>query len=807
MSGTDTQESKNPQSTTAWIAAREEFLVTGDVTNLQEALTRAADESAAKAYRAAIGNVAPCGVAMLAAGAHGRGDIYPYSGLEIILLTDSAKEAAAVKELLPEFVRLLWNAGLRVNSTVACIHECCKSIEQARGPALSLLGRRFLLGDRAIHETLEQQLPDLLSSRSQPLIEALCQTARERHTRYRDTPYHAEPDVKHAPGGLADWRLAGLLASFKPDLDAGGDELKRAGELMAAVRCYLHYRAACDDNLLSLEAQRYLAQQAFAGSDCTRRYFASARTIFNAARSAMDGAEKSRGSLLDNFRDYRSRLSNQDFTVVRGQLLLRNPPDLAKDASLIMRTIEFVGRHGVEAAADTRRRLEASLHAFAAWCGQQKALWPAVKSIVSSPHAGLALRLLQSTGLMGALFPEWAGVEFQVDSEYRYTLGEQALRTIESVLEMRSEDHPERQRFGSLLNEVDDLSVLLFALLLSKSRRHYEAIAHVHAPEDAQHLLELLIEHQSDLADAAGGRDLDDPATARSLANRAGTVERLRMLALVAYARIASGSAEAQLSWRLDRLWRLYGVIRRELVRELETDRIQQLPADLPRNAEFIKGFPSRYLHAHSAAEIEAHVELFERSRPTGVAARLDPIEGAWRLTVVARDKPALFASFAGAISSFGMDILKAEAFSNTGRVVLDTFVFADPKGMLRQNPNEAERLIDLIGRVALGKTDVLKLMRGRALPETGKRTAAAEVQFDSEACPTATLVEIATEDRPGLLYSLANVFSSSACNIDVVLVDTKGRRAIDVFYIAQEGHKLTPEAQAALRNRLLAAC
>ena len=80
-------------------------------------------------------------------------------------------------------------------------------------------------------------------------------------------------------------------------------------------------------------------------------------------------------------------------------------------------------------------------------------------------------------------------------------------------------------------------------------------------------------------------------------------------------------------------------------------------------------------------------------------------------------------------------------------------------------------------------------------------------MQFDSDACDTATLVEITTDDRPGLLYSLATVFSTACCNIDVVLIDTRAHKAIDVFYVAQDGQKLTPDAQQTLRERLLAAC
>jgi [protein-PII] uridylyltransferase len=266
-------------------------------------------------------------------------------------------------------------------------------------------------------------------------------------------------------------------------------------------------------------------------------------------------------------------------------------------------------------------------------------------------------------------------------------------------------------------------------------------------------------------------------------------------------------SSDAMTPWRLERLWRAYEVTRQELTRELETDRIQDVPESLPGRPAFLKGFPVRYLRAHSPSEIEEHMRLYEESRPTGVAVQLDRIEGAYRLTVIARDMPALFASFAGAISSFGLDILKAEAFSNARGTILDTFVFADPQRTLDLNPPESERLLDLIRRVALGKTDGQRLLRSRVQPDPKKRSAPPQVHFDSDACDTATLVEITAEDRPGLLYNLATVFSTTACNIDVVLIDTKGRRAIDVFYVAHDGQKLSPELQAALKEKLLAVC
>jgi [protein-PII] uridylyltransferase len=820
----------DPQSSGAWRAIQAEFLATGDAAPVQKALTLARDEMAGEAYRAVVEPVFPQSVAMLAGGAYGRGRTFPYSEMEIVLLAEAEKHADALKELLPEFVRLLWNAGLRLNSAVLTVAECLEAVERASGPAFNLLDRRRLAGDAGVYEKLEARLPGALGLHGQKMSVRLCELARARYARYGNTPHHAEPDVKEGPGGLQDLRLIGWLAALHPDREGRAGELEEAAALIAAARCGLHYHAGCDQNTLDFETQESLPSLPWArgmsSPEWMRGYFESASRIFNEARRATeecDGnhGEKSQGSLLDNFREYRSRLSNQEFTVSHERLYLREPKQLAADAGLVLRTVEFIGRHGIAPAADTERRLEASRGEFAAWCAQTGPQWAAVRSVLGSPHAGMALRTLEATGLMTALFPEWSAIEHRAaaEAEYRYTLDEHTLRTIEAVNELGSAAGADRRRFAGLLAEIDDPALVVFALLFHETGRGGEdaaalgaerasaAMMRLHMPGEARSAVEFLIRRQSDLSGAVGGRDMEDPATARLLAERVGTIERLKPLVAMTYARIVALGAEDKLAWRLEQLWHAYGVAQRELIRELETDRIRQVPGDLPGNAEFIRGFPLRYLRAHCAAAIEGHLRLFELSRPTGVAVRLDPMEGAYRLTVVARDMPFLFASFAGAISSFGLDILKAEAFSNAAGVVLDMFVFGDPNGMLRQNPGEADRLTDLIQRVALGKTDAQRLMRGRGVADPNKRAAPAAVQFDSEACPTATLVEIETEDRPGLLFSLATVFSSNACNIDVVLVDTKGHRAIDVFYVAQEGAKLSPEAQGRLKEKLLAAC
>jgi [protein-PII] uridylyltransferase len=261
--------------------------------------------------------------------------------------------------------------------------------------------------------------------------------------------------------------------------------------------------------------------------------------------------------------------------------------------------------------------------------------------------------------------------------------------------------------------------------------------------------------------------------------------------------------------WRLDQLWRVYLIGYEELTRELETERIREASGVTPDQAAFLEGFPTRYLRTHNQAEIEAHYSLARQLESRPVAIEILHVRGVYQLTLLTRDHPGLFASVAGAISSFGLNIVKAEAFSNTQGVILDTFTFSDPHRSLELNPPEVDRLRGVVRKVVEGKLEADKLLKGRPKPFFPARAARLKprVTLNNDASEAATLIEIVVEDRPGLLYDLARAISAAGCNIEVVLIDTEAHRALDVFYVTAGGRKLDLEQQSKLKNGLLAAC
>jgi [protein-PII] uridylyltransferase len=792
----------------AWGVIEREFRATGEAAGAQSRLAAAIEELLCGAYSQLVEPALPHAGAMIALGELGRGEVFPFSALEVAIVTGSEASSPGFSAAVAEFVRSMWDSGLRVNCTVRSVAECLAYRDATADFTIGLLDLHYLAGDRVVCERLASRLRGLVARRRDALLQRLIENTHERHARYRNTVRHSEPDVWEGPGGLRDLETIGLLAKVRSDYQLPRERLQEAAAFLASARFALHYQSGRDCNTAAADWEPTGPRGAW-----LREYFGHARTVFNETRRALDESVKRGDSLLDRFRDRRSHLSNAEFTVSRGRVFLRNPARLASDSGVASELAGFVARHGVAPAGETERRLEAAAPAVTAHWLLEPPRWPALRSILSSPYPAEALRALDDAGLLAALLPEWAQAANRVAaSEPGLTVGERALLAIERLEALRSSTGPANRAFREMALEIDEPAVPMLALLLRGAGEGAQgpvnaaggAAARLQMPAERTADLVFLIERQPELSAIFASRDVDNPATARLLAELAGATERLKLLTALTWADMAADS-ETSASWRLDQLWNAYSNARRELTRELETDRIREAPVPTPVHAEFIEGFPTRYLRTRSG-EVEAHVRLYAESRPTGVAVRLERIEGAHRLTVIARDMPYLFASLAGAISSFGLNILKAEAFSNSRNVVLDTFVFADTKRALESNPQEAERLQDLIRRVALGKTETRRLLREPARAER-KRAPHSRVRFDAEACETATLVEIETDDRIGLLFSLATAFSTAGCNIDLVLIDTQANRAIDVFYVSRDGSKLTADFQARLEEKLIAAC
>ncbi len=796
------------------------------------------------------------GLCLLALGGYGRKLLFPYSDLDILFLFGGDKAEEEFRPLIADFARTLWDLGFRVSSAGRTVEECKRIEEDNAEFHLALLDRRFLAGDAELFEKLDKRVLPSSEKAARPfLLTQLHKLTLERLTRYGNTIFHLEPNVKDAPGGLRDYQAAVWLRQIggekREPLSSSAAEEELASyavDFLSAIRCFLHYSNARNDNTLTYELQAGAAERSLGVGDriprdaaeWMRLYFRHARTLNRQLLRYLEqrtpAPQTFRQRLLNAARSAKSEPGNVKSFVVRdGRFELFDAREIS-DRSVLFSLFTGAARAGIPLSRRAERSIAYIMKHPELPVKNPNVTWATLREILGADYPGVALRPLQRLGLLTEILPEFARIDSLVvrDFYHRYTVDEHTLRTIEHLQELSESADARAVHFKELWKTGERRDLLILALLLHDVGKGMAVENHVtgslEALESAAARLALsaderdeihfLIERHLDMSATVQRRDIFDPATVSAFATTVGNQERLQRLCLLTYADIHAVNPEALTQWKAEMLWQLYVATSNHFSRTLDTDRLhahdevwllQQVRAltagaSTEEIERFLEGFPRRYLAVHSAAEIAAHFALYQKLGAQPVQTELQVHRHAFSLTLLTADRPALFATISGVLAGWGMNIIKADAFANAAGIVLDTFHFSDLHRTLELNPTEIERFLKSLKDVVNGKAPLESLLSSRESASRArppKVTIETRIGFDDSSSEHSTLLEIVAPDRPGLLYDIGSTLARLGCNIEVALIDTEGQKAIDVFYVTEQAKKLSAEKQDLLRVSL----
>jgi [protein-PII] uridylyltransferase len=648
---------------------------------------------------------------------------------------------------------------------------------------------------------------------------------------------------------------AGAAASVEE-----GHEFRKAVEFVWLVRCFLHYRHERDDNTLDWQAQDAAAEMMVGligrkpkkadAAYWMRVYFRHARSVERRVSQVMDEAPagKAASKLSGGKRERKAEAKQHGFHVERGRVMLdaagKMGQDPARDPDVVLQVFQTMAQTGCRLGPDAEERLSEGLPLLSAHLEEGPALWHQLKGVLTGLHAGDALRSMHALGVLELLIPEFHGIDALVirDAYHRYTVDEHTFVLIDTLHGLESAQKGAQNggmgewapRFGGVLRELPHPELLYFAALLHDTGKGRSTGDHTRESarmaESVMERLELdgyesglvegLITNHLEMS-AALRRDIFDEETVRAFAGKVHTPEALRMLMLFTYADINAVHPDALTPWKAENLWQLYIATANYLDRSVDEERLGAqeeselvhrvmalLPGQKEEVREFLDGFPQRYVLTRTPEQVRTQFKMASRFAEDVVQLEFRYEPTVSELTLVTRDRPQLFATVAGALAAWGMNIVTADAFSNRQWVVVDTFRFTDTFRTLEMNASEHEAFVKSVHDVLTGAVSLEKLLSGR---RRGRRKAPlveveTRVEFDDEASSHSTLLEVVTQDTTGLLRALSLTLAAHGCNIEVALVDTEGETAIDVFYLTRNGGKLDKDEERVLRRALVLA-
>ncbi len=773
----------------------------------------------------------PPTLALVAVGGYGRGQLFPYSDIDLMVLLPPASDEA-LKLKLEQFVGMLWDIGLEVGHSVRTVDECVALSQQDITVQTTLLEARLLVGDRRLYRRFEKEFAHALDPRQ--FCKAKCLEQEQRHARYHDT--NLEPNLKEVAGGLRDlhnilWisKAAGIGACWldlvKREVITRREatQLRKHESFLRNLRIQLHYLARRHEERLLFDVQTALAAQMGFRDTAHRR--ASEHLMQRFYRSATEISQLN-AIVLQNLAALIFPTRARATQPINGRFRVRNELLEACDEGLfrrepgaVLEAFVLLQQHhqlkGMTAA--TLRALWRARDQINPEFRHNPANRELFMQILRSPsRVTRELKRMNQYGVLGRYIPAFGRIvgQMQHDLYHVYTVDEHSLNVLRNlrrfaVPELAHEfplcsrlmsdfDRPELLYLASLFHDIakgrgGDHSTLGKADALRFCRSHGLASA------DAE-LVAWLVENHLTLSLTAQKRDLSDPEVINAFAARVGTDRHLVALYLLTVADIRGTSPKVWNAWKAKLLEDLFWITRRRLsgdTRSLESSLQQRQDAVKAKlrlyaikeeaTVKLWSQLDIAYFLRHDVDEIAWHTRQLNYRVDTPapvVKARLSPAGEGLQVMIYVRDQKDLFARICSFFERISYSIVEAKIYTTRHGYALDSFQIFDPDNQKPQYRDVTAYIEHELAQRLLNQTPLEPPTQGRVSRQLKHFPITPEVTITADERGLYKVLMIIAGDRPGLLSRVARCLVDYGINLHTAKINTLGDRAEDVFLI-----------------------
>ena len=805
-------------------------------------------------------------LALVAVGGYGRGELAPGSDIDLLFLLPY-KVTARHEQVVETLLYLLWDLGFKVGHATRSVEDCIRQAKADTTICTALLERRFLWGDLALMEELDQRFLRQVQARGGKRFTAAKLAERDqRHERQGNSRYTLEPNIKEGKGGLRDLHTLYWIAKYLYRVDdvaslvklevlsrAEAKRFAKAESFLWTLRCNLHYLTGRAEERLTFDLQMEIAPRMgyrdHAGARAVERfmkhYFLVARDIGDLTRVLCASLEARHLGPTIRLPRLVGRRSVEGFRLEGPRLSVKEPDVFVEKPVEMLRIFKVAQDHDLDIHPDVLRWIDRNLKRIDAELRDDpgaNALF--VDMLASRKDPEITLRRLNEAGVFGRFVPDFGRVVamMQFNRYHHYTVDE---HTIFALGELSKIERGLLKEIAPIASEVVHkvlsrraLYIAVFLHDIAKGRKgdHSELGAKVALQlcprlglsEEETESVAWLVTHHLDMSHVAFSRDIDDPQTIVDFAGLVQSMERLRLLLVLTVADIRAVGPGTWNAWKAALLrelyWRTEEVLTGGVVALGGKARITQAK-DAMR--ERLAGWTKKEIARHLASAPDSYWlsgdaegqlrqatmirEAWRIAAPLMVETRVDGYREVTEVTVYTADTPGLFSRIAGAIAVAGGSIDGARIYTLNDGMALDSFYLRAAGGGAFDSARQLARLSSAIERTLSGQLDPAKELAERKSQIPSRLrvfTVAPRVLIDNNASAADSVVEVNGRDRPGLLYDVTAALTAQKCTIHTAKISTFGERVVDVFYVQNaRGQKIASKtAQDRLRAALIAA-